>query len=99
MSSMELENISSADQLARAPGESSRRPRPLKGITSTIVQHVEGTSSANDGIQRWPKKQSSWEEIWVGMRERTSNGMQFVGTNEFLHSRMVANAVDASQSS
>jgi len=33
------------------------------------------------------------------MRERTSDGTRFMGTNEFLHSRIVANAVEVSWSS
>jgi len=33
------------------------------------------------------------------MRERTSNGTRLMGTNEFLHSRIVANAVAVSLSS
>ena len=33
------------------------------------------------------------------MRERTSNGTRFMGTNEFFHSRMVDKAVNTSWSS
>ena len=35
----------------------------------------------------------------MGMRERTSDGMRLMGTNEFLHSRMVANAIEVFSSS
>ena len=30
------------------------------------------------------------------MRERTSNGIRFMGVNEFFHSRIAANAVEVS---
>ena len=38
------------------------------------------------------------EDRWVVMRETISNGRRFMGMNEFLHSRIVANVAETSRS-
>ena len=85
---------SSADHFACSRSVSCRS----RFSAGTIAGHVEGRFCASDGTQNW-RVNGFWEGRWAGMRQRISNGAQFMPMKEFSHPRILASMAGTSRSS
>lgn len=77
--------------LSRVRGGSPHRPPPSREIIQTITRHVEGPTPMT--AYETGTELAFWEGGWAGIRARISRGMRLMEVNEFLHLRIIVNAI------